>query len=258
MSFEMDVPMALPSPPFRRFEEEEEEEAARIATVLTSESARKVIQEQRTTLKNLVITQKDTLTIHSSHSHHSSLRSVISDSVSQKLDISLIGKHVERSVTDPMESVTELSFHDLSSSARFGLETWGSLVEVDGEDDVYYESDPVAVKPSQNSSEIEVSPGIFIPLRGSAETWQAIRCGCTTRTACQKCAEELHVIEDAEHVVCPDCWMVSPVDHAIGDIPFEFDGVSGNHGVGLGIKVEDVKQWLEDQENFEATCKDEE
>jgi hypothetical protein len=101
---------------------------------------------------------------------------------------------------------------------------------------------------SQNTSidrtiRIEVAPGIELRLRGSKETWAAIKECRITVTSCCCCLTELHCIEDAELVVCPDCWVVSPVDQSIGGIPIEGDSNESDPSVSLGVKVEDSIRW---------------
>jgi hypothetical protein len=101
---------------------------------------------------------------------------------------------------------------------------------------------------SQNASidrtiRIEVAPGIDLRLRGSKETWAAIKECRITVTSCCCCLTELHCIEDAELVVCPDCWVVSPVDQSIGGIPIEGDSNESDPSVSLGVKVEDSIRW---------------
>jgi hypothetical protein len=91
---------------------------------------------------------------------------------------------------------------------------------------------------------IEVAPGIELRLRGSKETWAAIKESRITVTSCCCCLTELHCIEDSDLVVCPDCWVVSPVDQSIGGIPIEGDSNESDPRVGLGVKVEDTIRWL--------------
>ena len=107
--------------------------------------------------------------------------------------------------------------------------------------------------PQTGKSMMEVAPGVTVPLRGSTETWEAIKDGRVTVTACCACQLELHCIEDAEFVICPDCWVVSSVDQTFGGIPLEnedmaeFDGGKRPtcRGVGLGVKAVEVVEWLE-------------
>lgn len=107
---------------------------------------------------------------------------------------------------------------------------------------------------SQNRSidrtiRIEVAPGIELRLRGSKETWEAIKESRITVTSCCCCLTELHCIEDAELVVCPDCWVVSPVDQSIGGIPIEVDSNESDPSVSLGVKIEDTIRWLSELPN---------
>jgi hypothetical protein len=107
---------------------------------------------------------------------------------------------------------------------------------------------------SQNHSidrtiRIEVAPGIELRLRGSKETWAAIKESRITVTSCCCCLAELHCIQDAELVVCPDCWVVSPVDQSIGGVPIEVESNEADPSVSLGVKVEDTIRWLSELHN---------
>ena len=77
--------------------------------------------------------------------------------------------------------------------------------------------------------QIEIMPGLEVPLRGSAETKEAIRRGTVTNAECMQCTKTLNCIDDAEYVLCPSCRCVSPVG-----------GFShprrGSFGVGLGFE----------------------
>lgn len=84
--------------------------------------------------------------------------------------------------------------------------------------------------------QIEVSPGVSMPFRGSEETWEAIALNRIVKTSCLGCSIKLYCVEDAELVVCPDCQTMSPA-HATED-------PSANRtGLGLGFKEEQLVQW---------------
>ena len=102
---------------------------------------------------------------------------------------------------------------------------------------------PASLTASSSANEpimLEVGPGDFLPLRGSKETWQCIQDGSVTVTMCVACNIELHCIDDAKLVVCPDCCMLSPVDQTDSSI----HSAVQRHGVGVGIKSEDVVKWV--------------
>ena len=79
-----------------------------------------------------------------------------------------------------------------------------------------------------------------MPLRGAQETWAAIGEGKITITNCLTCQIELNCLDDALMVICPDCTMISPVDQAGGG-----PANAANHGVGVGVKPEEVIKWLQ-------------
>lgn len=82
--------------------------------------------------------------------------------------------------------------------------------------------------------EIEISPGEYLPFRGSQETWRAVYSGHTMETTCLECGLQLVSVNDCQCVVCSDCRMVNPV--------FEHPrGVTAVHGAGLGLQ----KDWLQ-------------
>lgn len=72
---------------------------------------------------------------------------------------------------------------------------------------------------------VEVTPGNFVPLRGSAETLEAVHLGRIQHTTCFVCKLSLVCVEDAEMVICPTCKTISPLE----------GGASGR-GLGLGLK----------------------
>jgi len=77
--------------------------------------------------------------------------------------------------------------------------------------------------------ELEIHPGLFLPLRGAMETVEAIKEGFTTRLACLACTANIICIADSEYVLCPVCKVVNPI---------EFNSGSGT-GVGLGLQDEE-------------------
>ena len=99
--------------------------------------------------------------------------------------------------------------------------------------------------PSRDSEPIMLGVGHdrTLPLRGSEETWKAIQDGNITITMCLFCNIDLHCIDDAQLVICPECCYLSPVDQV--DNPEQFDRGIQRHGVGVGVKAEDVIRWLE-------------
>lgn len=78
---------------------------------------------------------------------------------------------------------------------------------------------------------MEIAPNLFVPYKGSHETWEAVQRGQFTVTTCFACTLQLVVIDTAEFLVCPDCHTVSPLSYS-GDAHVE------RCGVGLGIKRE--------------------
>jgi len=91
---------------------------------------------------------------------------------------------------------------------------------------------------------VEITPGVYAPLRGSDETWYALRTGNVADMHCLCCLALLYCISDAEYVLCPECKVISPVELCSTGV-FNSDGSSGYGkpvisngcgGVGLGVK----------------------
>lgn len=105
------------------------------------------------------------------------------------------------------------------------------------------EFEPISPAPrAKTDLQIEISPGVFARLRGSEETWNAIKSGNSTHTKCFSCELSLLCISDAEYVICPACRVVSPITmrnhyqgkqshHLLHPLP----ALSG--GVGLGMQA---------------------
>jgi hypothetical protein len=118
----------------------------------------------------------------------------------------------------------------------------GALVGLIDEDEVAASSTPT------NSEMIEVSPGEFLPFCGSKKTFDALLTGDYCVTKCFACTEDL-VTSSVDLVICSDCWVFSPVtreQRTDGDASSDSDeSYSPPSSVGLGVKSEELKQWLE-------------
>jgi hypothetical protein len=82
------------------------------------------------------------------------------------------------------------------------------------------ESTPIP-NPSSDVT-VEIFPGVFETLRGSAETKLALQRGTITQVQCCCCAQDMQCIEDAAYFICPNC-------RVVGSVP------RGIWGVGLGF-----------------------
>lgn len=100
---------------------------------------------------------------------------------------------------------------------------------------------------SSSSLSVEITPGVFAPLRGSEETMQALQTGHVAPAECMCCGLELICIADAEFVLCPECKVVSPLDLDVAfNDSFEFynreeeedEPATKPSGVGLGVRHE--------------------
>jgi hypothetical protein len=229
--------------------------------ILTDEESRTLLTEHKKYLKLLVAKgHKDLQSIGFHRMNQSSLRS----SVTERLDRSMMSlQKLEADITDATEDLTDFSEHRFDGHLVFDFDEQQRALDIsrnshsqrhnddDNDDDDSFalpvESSGAPQPVPAASRTIPLSPDLSVPLRGSIETWQAIRHGCTVAVTCSDCNTELHAIEDAEYIVCPDCWMVGPVEETIGGIALEFDGCSDNYGLALGVKVQDVVQWVEEE-----------
>lgn len=89
--------------------------------------------------------------------------------------------------------------------------------------------------------EVEVFPGVFMMLRGSEETWQAVQANHICNAFCICCGSSLYCIRDADFVLCPDCRAISPVYNGSEDKLKDAKRVGG--GVGLGFTPQDLVNW---------------
>lgn len=88
--------------------------------------------------------------------------------------------------------------------------------------------------PLQHPILIDVAPGVKSPLRGSNETWEAIRADFYMPALCLGCQATIFCIQDAGFVICPTCKTVSPMDDIID---------KETAGVGLGFTYKDLVRW---------------
>jgi hypothetical protein len=77
--------------------------------------------------------------------------------------------------------------------------------------------------------EIEVSPGVYLPMRGAEETEAAVRCGNVHQTTCACCESLLYCIKAAEFLYCPMCRIIGPATS------FSLGCSDSVGGIGLGL-----------------------
>ena len=88
---------------------------------------------------------------------------------------------------------------------------------------------------------MEIAPNLFVPYKGSQETWEALQTGDFTVTTCFACTLPLVVMDTAEYLVCPDCHTVSPLSYSSSTSSGSSIATPARCGVGLGIK----REWCE-------------
>lgn len=100
---------------------------------------------------------------------------------------------------------------------------------------------------------IEISPGVYVRLRGAKETWDCIGRDFYIPCTCFACSQELCCIQDADYVLCPTCRVMSPMDTTTyssesnnataASSTYTAAGFELEGGVGLGFTFDDLLKW---------------
>jgi len=83
---------------------------------------------------------------------------------------------------------------------------------------------------------VEVAPGVNAKVRGAKETWSCLQRDFYLPVTCKVCFAELTCIRDLDHVLCPSCSLVSPLEGGP-------KGITRGGGVGLGFTFDDLRRW---------------
>ena len=147
------------------------------------------------------------------------------------------GRTSLRNANEGLNDSTASFFSEEMSSSIADLEQL-SLHEPTEErrtfEDISMEAQAITADQEEETYEMEIAPGQYLPFRGSKETWRAIDEGNFLETSCLECGLELVSVPDCQCVVCSDCKMVNPI--------FEHPpGVQATHGVGMGFQ----KEWIQ-------------
>jgi hypothetical protein len=108
--------------------------------------------------------------------------------------------------------------------------------------------------PTSRIEEIEIFPGVAVPLRGSEETQDAIINGYYDPVDCVCCEASLYVVRDAGYIICPSCTVISLdpmrsdaqctlVDREIDEAVLMTHRIAG--GVGLGFDLAELELVLQ-------------
>lgn len=149
------------------------------------------------------------------------------------------GKHIA-----PAGSPTEEISLSLSGSSKAGAHTGSGSVDSRRDKSSAYHPGHGSREPQPQETEkrsdviIEVAPGVQVVLRGSQETWEAIKDDFYMPCHCIGCDTSLFVIQDAAYVLCPQCYSIVPLEGEFID-----RAVSG---VGMGFVIEDLMQWQQE------------
>jgi hypothetical protein len=86
--------------------------------------------------------------------------------------------------------------------------------------------------------------GQSVRLRGSRETWAAVRNDFIVPCTCLCCETLIFCIANAEYIICPNCRVISRV-HSEEEEATTNDATN-NDGVGLGFTMEDLGRWQQE------------
>lgn len=114
------------------------------------------------------------------------------------------------------------------------------------------------------ADDVEITPGLHLRLRGSAETYQAIKYNFYTSHICCVCSTTIYCIFDADYIICPFCKVVDALhkqpnattnnnsnlkQQCSNQNKFEEDPddsttcAENAGGVGLGFSENDLHKW---------------
>lgn len=88
---------------------------------------------------------------------------------------------------------------------------------------------------------IEIEPGWCAPLRGTNETFDAVKRDFFVPTECYCCSTTIFCIQDADFILCSKCLVVSPISTENGGGSEPNGGTGG--GVGLGFTMNHLASW---------------
>jgi len=109
---------------------------------------------------------------------------------------------------------------------------------------------PQCYYPAYPDRELEVTPGVYLPLYGSAETIAAMELDRLALCSCFACNETLYCVDSAAYVLCPLCRVVSPSD-MLGDGGGLATNESSSAAVGLGVLSQEYQEWQYEQQRKE-------
>jgi hypothetical protein len=114
------------------------------------------------------------------------------------------------------------------------------MVNVMGSPHINFDRKPSIQEDPASRLEVEVMPGVFLPLHGSQETLSAMQEGQLVSCTCFVCTRTIMCVSQASYVLCPDCRVVSPVESSsVSKTMKRGASLSGEAGgVGLGMKLE--------------------
>lgn len=87
------------------------------------------------------------------------------------------------------------------------------------------------------SQKVEISPGIYVPLRQSSDTIEAIHNNTFNEGTCVSCEVDMYFRQDAEYVLCSECMVVNPIEVMNVYRKQNTMSSSGSGVVCMGLKI---------------------
>jgi LSD1 subclass zinc finger protein len=135
---------------------------------------------------------------------------------------------------DRVDSLRELGEGALDRICLEAAELLGFDVSAPAAEDFLVVPDDDCYTNQETAAMIEITPHISLPLHGSQETKRSILQGAVLVIACSGCHADLTFVQQADWVVCSECYTFTSLSSYQG----ELDDPSGS--VGLGIQAEMV------------------
>jgi hypothetical protein len=118
------------------------------------------------------------------------------------------------------------------------------MVNIIGPPHIPFYRKPSVQQDPTSRIEVEVGPGVFLPLHGTEETMSAMQEGQLVSCTCYVCTLTVMCVPQASFVLCPDCRVVSPVERSAVPTTMKHGAAPSceTGGVGLGMKLEEFVQ----------------
>jgi hypothetical protein len=94
-----------------------------------------------------------------------------------------------------------------------------------------------------STTNVEIAPGVYKPLRGADRTLEAIRANAILPTVCIPCDLHILTLANVKYVICPQCRTVSGTADPHDDTGATTTAGTEDDAVGLGFAFDELDQW---------------